>query len=45
MIPPTFVEGFHHLETIENMKYQMLGNTGMYSLVNFVVIVSILQRV
>ncbi|XP_014612484.1 PREDICTED: L-galactose dehydrogenase-like [Polistes canadensis] len=30
MLPPTYVEGFHDLETIKAMKYDKLGNTNLY---------------
>jgi len=28
-LPPTYVKGFHDAETIKEMKYNQLGNTGM----------------
>lgn len=27
MLPPTYVEGFHDLEAVKNMRYRPLGKT------------------
>jgi hypothetical protein len=28
-LPPTYVEGFHDLESVKKMRYHTLGRTGM----------------